>query len=145
MRLRSLYRKKLIGTWSARCFSLAVGVALLTAIGGCQNVEEQSGDLLLEDLPCAGVDAVTGVWESVSWPTQSSCAWNLFDHRVTLRVFHGLGRTPSTVLTYLSFLETGESAVLSAGDMSRIKSVDAASVVLQNRSKQHFFMRLVLY
>ena len=131
------------------CLALAT-----TVLAGCALEDIDTRILTLAEMPCAGIDLATGAWASHPFPisvgdmgdggTSGTCGWSRFDRRERLVVSHGLGRTPSVVLVYLSFLESGVGGSLASGDIARIMAVDEDEVVLENRMDEAFFLRLVV-
>ena len=97
-------------------------------------------DLRTADLPpSAGVDD-RDQWQSSAWDQD----WLEYPGNTTLRVEHGLGRIPRTVLVYMSFSPDGHGAGLAAGDAARVSSVDEQHVAVQNATEEDFFVRITI-
>ncbi len=136
---------------------LALPALAALALSGCGLEEMHQRAVALDEMPCAGIDPVTGAWFSHPFPvaevdgggmgdagTAGSCGWMRFGGREQLIVAHGLGRTPSVVLIYLAFMDSGIGGTLASGDLARIMAVSADDVVLENRTDESFYLRLVL-
>lgn len=138
-------------------FSRAALPALAAlALAGCGLESMQTRNVSLSEMPCSGIDPSTGAWISHPLPvsedlesmgdagTSGVCAWMRFGARERLVVEHDLGRTPVIVLVYLAFQESGIGATLASGDIARIVAADADELVLENRTDESFYLRLVL-
>ncbi len=112
----------------------------LTLAAACAGAEAQEPRVLrLADLPpSAGLSGSS--WQSVGW---SGDPWHPYDANRVLVVQHDLGRTPQSVLVYLSFVDSGDGAALAAGDLAQVVEVGEAEVHVQNRTAQDYFCRVV--
>jgi hypothetical protein len=61
---------------------------------------------------------------------------------------HQLGRTPVSVLPYVSFVarpyETGDDVTLASGNLTLIEGWDARTIVVRNDTCSDFFIRVVV-
>jgi hypothetical protein len=126
------------------------------ALSSCALDGITAREVMLGDMPCSGIDPSTGAWVSHPLPVSTSeedmgdagtsgvCGWLRFQKREQLTIAHDLGRTPSVVLVYLAFRESGVGGTLASGDLARIMAVDVDEVVLENRTDESFFLRLVV-
>lgn len=133
----------------------ATAIALLSwAFASCDARNDPSDvELALVDLPCASLDASSGIWESAPFPESTACGsasvpsccpWIEFEGKATVRIEHGLGATPRIVDGYIAFGRYGVSATSASGDALRIESVDDTHVVLLNNTNQRFYVRVAL-
>jgi hypothetical protein len=51
---------------------------------------------------------------------------------------------PTSVFVYLSFVQTGTSPALAAGDLARVVDVDASTVTVWNDTNGSYFARVVV-
>jgi hypothetical protein len=70
--------------------------------------------------------------------------WLPYPPRGQVQVEHSLGRVPTTVFVYLSFMPTGVSPALAAGDLARVVEVDASTVTVWNDTNGSYFARVVV-
>ncbi len=135
----------------------ALAAALVAiAASSCTLGSIEPRAVTLAELPCSGVDLATGAWFSAPFPvspdedgmgdggTSGMCGWLPFGRREQLTVEHDLGRVPSIVLIYLAFRESGVGGTLASGDLARIMAVDVGEIVLENRTDEGFYLRLVV-
>lgn len=104
-------------------------------------------DVTLDMLPCASATPSTGEpWESAPWPPAATdaCNWFPYDGDTSYRFEHGLGRSPRTILVYVSFDADGRRSNVAPGDATRIISADASIVELRNGTNQDFYAKVVL-
>lgn len=122
-------------------------LALLLWASGCsaKAAEMRSIPLDSSELSEAGLDAV-GQWQSAPL---SGMRWLDFRGRSTLRIEHGLGRSPTLVLPYLAFdghrEEGPTTSFLGAGDVAHIADVSDTHVSLINTTNADFYLRIVLH
>jgi hypothetical protein len=149
---------------------LAALVSLVVlALAGCGR--PGLGDLTIyaagdEELANAGLDD-GGVWSSTPWacssyPEEATCsavpgctfattctnsglAWIPYRPHEQVQVEHSLMYTPSMILTYISFVSTGDTPSLAAGDLTRIVEVDETTVTVWNDTNGSYFVRVVAY
>jgi hypothetical protein len=108
-----------------------------------------------------------GVWSSSPWAcsastTEAACmavagcsfattctndglAWIPYRPHEQVQVAHSLTYTPALVMTYISFVSTGETPSLAAGDLTRIVEVDDATITVWNDTNGSYFVRVVAY
>ena len=132
---------------AALAAALALCASLLIGCGDGPDSDDGVTTITAADLPCASLDAATGVWSSAPWPPESSaptCGWLRFDGTTPLRIEHPLGYAPATVLLYIAFTEDGTQGTLASGDPGLIESVSDTDVVVRNRTHQRFWLRLAL-
>ncbi len=121
--------------WGATALALCL-------LGGCRSAEVravrrvEAGELCPATLP-------GGRWQSAPW--HGGCEWIRLGAREGIEVPHGLGRMPTAVLVYLSFVADGQEAVLAAGDMARVVEVTDATVTVANATEQPMYARIVLW
>ena len=104
-----------------------------------------TGDMIIypADAPeLAAASVEDGVWESMPW---TGSEWLPYPPRATIEVEHGLGRTPRTVLVYLSFEPSGEEPALAAGDLARFIEADDTTLTVRNETSARFFARVVAF
>ena len=59
---------------------------------------------------------------------------------------HGLGATPETVNSYVSFVSEGSDATENAGNQGLIRCVDDTEIWIKNDTcEEEFFIRVVAY
>lgn len=126
-------------------WALALGLA--TTAGGCQL--PPPGELAIypadaPELARASVDPETGSWQSAPWAS-GDVEWLPYPPQGRLQLEHGLGRTPTSVLVYLSFEPSGASPALAAGDMARVLHADGSSVTVWNATNGSYFARVVVH
>lgn len=124
--------------------------AVIAVIGAACGDDASAMDPIevsLDMLPCASATPAAGEpWESAPWPPSAvdACTWFPFDGDTSYRFEHGLGRTPRSVLVYVSFDADGRRSNIAPGDATRIISVDADVVELRNGTNQDFYAKVVL-
>ncbi len=95
-------------------------------------------------LPSAMLDPSPDAWESAPW-TGTDVRWLPYGPHVQLQVQHGLGRTPTGVLTYISFVESGQNPSQAAGDLARLVEVTDDHVTVWNDTNGSYFARIVVF
>ena len=80
-------------------------------------------------------------WQSSDW---SGDDWLPYPAQATLVLPHELGRTPSLVWVYISFVPDGGSAALASGDLGRIVEVTDSTVTVQNATNGEYYCRVVV-
>lgn len=125
----------------------------LLALTACETAGFSDESFGGDDLPAAGPVALDEGWQSAPMPTPDHCGvdsegegddWLEFGGRQKLEIAHGLGRTPSLVLIYVSFERRGCGGTLASGDIARIDGVDDELIRLQNGTEEDFHVRLYL-
>jgi hypothetical protein len=97
------------------------------------------------ELAMASVDPETGSWQSAPWADEAGMVqWLPYPPRGQIQVEHGLGRVPTSVFVYLSFMRSGATPALAAGDLARVVDVDASTVTVWNDTNGSFFARVVV-
>lgn len=123
----------------ARHCLLLLGLLASALSTGCEARAAETRTFMLADLPGQRVTP-SGQWESSAW---TGGTWLDYPGRITLRLEHGLGREPSSVLVYLAFDAAGQGPALAAGDLSRVVSVDAQYITVRNDTEGDYFARVV--
>ena len=128
----------------------ATVLAILLSVGplGCGDDSGSSEPVpvLLEELPCQGVDEV-GIWQSAP-PAEfavGGCQWFRFRGNTTYVFDHPLGRVPSIVLGYIAFTPDGVGATLASGNEFLELARTETTVTLRNGQNQEFWLRLALF
>jgi len=117
-------------------------VGMFASISACDtNLRPQTIEVGIADHPPTAGVTDGDQWQSVGWLGD---AWLRYPGRSTIVMEHELGRTPASVLIYLSFEEDGAGAALTAGDTARIVSVDERFVTIRNDTDADFFLRAVV-
>jgi hypothetical protein len=131
----------------------ALGIALALLVCGCGQAKIGDTHYTAEDLPCASLDADSGIWTSTTWPMEGvapdpdagiGCGFLPLPPREHVVLEHGLGRDPGTVTVYIAFDPSGVGATLASGDPVRIIDVTATELTLENHTEQGFYMRVAL-
>lgn len=120
---------------------LAVGVALaLCGCGDLDNCADDDGRNELAEAKNASTDTTAGVFTSCPWEGPR----DPFPAKVTLRFEHGLGATPETVSSYVSFASKDSDFTENAGNQGRIRCVDDTEIWIKNDTcEESFFVRVV--
>ncbi len=92
----------------------------------------------------ASIDPTSGIWSSAPW-AGGGVTWIPFRPHEQVQVEHTLPYTPSVVLTYISFVQTGETPSLAAGDLSRVVDVSGTTVTVWNDTNGSYFVRIALF
>lgn len=122
---------------------VGVGCAEPTDLAQCTGVVDLGCD---GGLPGSYVDDASGAWVSSRWEGPH-LAYPKF---TTLRLCHGLGRTPTSLDLYAAFSETGNLAQQIGSAATVIPSCDGTpgvsdrSILIRNGGGQDFFARIVL-
>lgn len=130
---------------------IAGGSIVIAALLGAGCGKPPPGGVVAYDqgapeLAMSGVDATTGVWQSAPWGGEGSgVTWIAYPGRVQVQVEHGLGRVPTGVLVYLSFLENGDDPALAAGDLARVTQIDETHVTIWNDTNAGYYARIVVF
>jgi len=134
---------------SRRRFTLlgTVGVSG-AALGACGRPAPGSVGVVTAaspELAMSGIDPESGTWQSAPWADGAGMVrWLPYPPRGQVQVEHSLGRVPTTVFVYLSFMPTGVSPALAAGDLARVVEVDASTVTVWNDTNGSYFARVVV-
>ncbi len=121
-------------------YGAALALAALFTLGCGESQPSATVEINIGDLPTsAGVDD-RGQWQSSDWNRD----WLAYPAEATLRIEHGLGRTPRAVLVYMSFSPDGFGGALAAGDIARVQSVDEQYVTIQNATQEALFVRVAI-
>lgn len=97
------------------------------------------------ELAMASIDPESGTWQSAPWADEGGTVqWLPYPPRGQVQVEHNLGRVPTSVFVYLSFVQTGTSPALAAGDLARVVDVDASTVTVWNDTNGSYFARVVV-
>jgi hypothetical protein len=142
-----------------RALLLLAFASLAPLAAGCQNTSAPSrGPLVVYCPPVDGgaPDCMTlpgamlleagSAWESAPWGGPGSGVhWLPFGAREQLQVQHGLGRVPTGVITYISFVEDGQNPGQAAGDLAQIVEVTADHVTVWNDTNGMYFARVVVF
>ncbi len=127
---------------AARLVPCAVLVALGTLLGGgcahdCRASQVDAVEYTEGTVNPSGTVYVTSDWNE---------GWLHFPAGRRYKLVHGLGQTPHTVNTYLSFsespLSSGNNASESAGNQAVIEGVTDEAVTIRNDSCAEFWLRL---
>lgn len=102
------------------------------------NGDPAMGDLSTE-LAMSGLSG--DGWQSAPW---TGAPWIAYSPRAQIRITHPLGRTPRTVLVYLSFVEEGTTPALAAGDLARVLTVTSSEITIWNDTNGTYFARVVI-
>lgn len=121
----------------------SVGCAESTDPASCSGVVEVGcdGGLTAPQVDDAGASWASGPWEG---------PYFAYPKYTTIRLCHGLGRTPASVELYAAFAETGNlaqqigSAATIVPSCGAERGVNERSVLLRNGGGQDFFARVVL-
>lgn len=131
----------------------AVALAVLGFLCGCGQADIGETVYTAADMPCASLDATSGIWTSTTWPMADvtpdadagiGCGFLPLPPRERVILEHGLGRAPGPVLVYISFQPAGVGATLASGDPVRIIDVTDSQLTLENHTSQGFYIRVVL-
>ena len=132
--------------------TLALVVTLGTALGCGERDRYSDASVELDKLASSG-EAGAG-WQSAPLPTTATCdpevdggmltSWTKLGGRRKLELEHGLGRAPVLVLSYIAYKESGCGGTLASGDVVSILGVDDRRLILQNATKEQFFLRVFL-
>lgn len=127
---------------------LALAWALL--LGGCVAQAAEYREVMADDdlLAEASTDDM-GAWQSAP---MIRARWIPYPGRGTVKIFHGLGRTPTSVEVYISGDEDDRDERLprnsysGAGNLATISDLDDEMVELKNNtaSSDAFYIRLVV-
>jgi hypothetical protein len=130
--------------WALTALALAVvGCAEPTDLVQCSGVVDVGCD---GGVAGAYVDDASGAWVSSPW-AGPHLAYPKF---TTLRLCHGLGRTPTSLELYAAFSESGNLAQQIGSAATVIPSCDGTagvnerSILIRNGGGQDFFARIVL-
>ena len=99
-------------------------------------------------LPAAMVIPTGDAWESSPWTSPDGgpeVRWLPYAPHVQLQVEHGLGRQPTAVVTYISFVETGLDPSQAAGDLARLVDITPDHVTVWNDTNGSYFARIVVF
>ena len=127
--------------------------ALLLLVWGCNNAPTDGTIREVSDFPRGGMTP-GGSWESAPPPSEQVCksgdpeeddlSWVELKPGDVREFQHGLGRTPSLIMPYIAFEQTGCRVSTGTGDLARIEFADDNAVQIRNRTEQKFYLRLVL-
>ncbi|MFN9809806.1 MAG: hypothetical protein ACK6CU_09255 [Deltaproteobacteria bacterium] len=138
--LSALSRRRFAWLGTVGASGIALGACGRPAPGGVVVFTAASPELAM-----AGIDPESGTWQSAPW---ADCAgvvrWLPYPPRGQIQLEHSLGRVPTTVFVYLSFMPTGVSPALAAGDLARVVEVDASPVTVWNDTNGSYFARVVV-
>jgi hypothetical protein len=95
-------------------------------------------------LPNAMLDPTMNAWESAPW-SGPGVEWLSYGPHVQLQVQHQLGRVPTGVNTYISFVASGQNPSQAAGDLARIVEVTDDHVTVWNDTNGSYFARIVVF
>ena len=95
-------------------------------------------------LPMSMIDPSTQTWESAPW-SGPDVHWLPYGPHVQLQVQHALGRQPTGVLTYISFVENGQNPSQAAGDLARLIEVTDDHVTVWNDTNGSYYARIVVF
>lgn len=99
-------------------------------------------------LPEAMSLADGGAWESSPWASPDGGTpvhWLYYGPHEQLHVQHSLGRVPTGVLTYISFVESGVDPSLAPGDLARLVDVTDDHVTVWNDTNGVYYARIVVF
>lgn len=106
------------------------------------------GSMLDGGLPAAMTIPGGSAWESSPWASPDggpSVHWLSYGPHVQLDVQHGLGRVPTGVITYISFVESGLDPSQAAGDLARLVEITDDHVTVWNDTNGVYFARVVVF
>lgn len=124
-------------------------VALALALGGCASPPDENACANIREVVADGgyLDDASGAWASGAWEGPLILAPSY----TTLRVRHGLGRTPQHVTCYASFTPAGGNVAEQIGNTCTIipscngaPGITADSLLFRNGGGQDFYYRFVL-
>ena len=95
-------------------------------------------------LPMSMVDPSPDTWESSPW-AGPDVHWIPYGPHVQLQLEHDLGRVPTGVITYISFVESGQNPSQAAGDLARLVDVTADHVTVWNDTNGSYFARVIVF
>ncbi|MBK8169076.1 MAG: hypothetical protein IPK60_01875 [Sandaracinaceae bacterium] len=120
-------------------------LSLLAALSLVACSTASAGEMIT--LQTADLPATAGmsgeVWQTSNW-SGGGASWIRYPGHTAVSIPHPLGRTPASVLIYLSFDVSGVGAAIASGDLSHIDSVTAERVTVSNNTSEDFFLRVVL-
>lgn len=127
------------------CLSLGL-LSLATFAPGCGKPGPGNVNVFSLDgsLPNAMIDPLSMTWETSPW-TGPDVHWLPYGPHVQLQIQHGLGRMPTAVLTYISFVDSGQNPSQAAGDLARLVEVTDDHVTVWNDTNGSFFARVVVF
>jgi hypothetical protein len=127
--------------------ALALSFALLALFApGCGKPGPGNVVVYARDggLPMSMVDLSPDAWESSPW-FGTDVHWIPYGPHVQLQLEHNLGRVPTGVITYISFVESGQNPSQAAGDLARLVEVTADHVTVWNDTNGSYFARVVVF
>jgi hypothetical protein len=89
-----------------------------------------------------------GAWESSPWASPDggpAVHWLYYGPHEQLDVQHSLGRVPNVVITYISFVETGQDPSQAAGDLARLVEITDDHVTVWNDTNGSYYARIVVF
>lgn len=127
-------------------FPLAVVLAALMLLGADCTEELapiEPGEVDRSDVPAQQEGAV---WTSDPWSSQDPEFRGLIEIEPTasIKLYHGLGRTPVEVHAYVGFEPDSERLMPLSGNGAELYDVNDEYIVIQNGSGGSFFYRFVL-
>jgi len=127
---------------------LSIGVFCLALASGCVARAAEKRDVMPDDELLDEASLVDGdAWQSAPW---TRARWIPYPGGGTVTVFHGLGRTPTSVEVYLSADEddtekgSPRHSFAGAGNIVTLTGVDDESVSIHNNSRGKYALRLVV-
>jgi hypothetical protein len=86
-------------------------------------------------------------WESSPWslPDAMMTEWIPYQPHALIHITHPLGRVPTAVLVYISFVEDGSTPALAAGELARVVDASTGDVTVWNDTGGTYWCRIVLF